>query len=181
MKTVLKNRTLWFDGTSQVAPELVPELLLEGVPPSKIVVTELNDDIKQFNRMSEIMMGFGKEANAALSLAYNIPKRYKDLDVDEYLRGQAKIFVIVGSDGPFSDEQKAEYLKRTEDEILEIRSRGMEMLVRTLIYVLDSFKQSGTVWGVGRGSSCASLALFLIGLHKVNPVKYRIPMTEFFH
>ena len=35
------------------------------------------------------------------------------------------------------------------------------------------------VWGVGRGSSVASFCLFLIGVHKINPMIYNLDYTEF--
>jgi DNA polymerase III alpha subunit len=33
---------------------------------------------------------------------------------------------------------------------------------------------------VGRGSSVASYVLFLIGVHKIDPIKYELPIEEFF-
>ena len=176
MKTGLKNRTLWFDGTNQVAPELVPELLLEGVPPSKIVVTELNDDIKQFNLMSEIMMEFGKTGNSKFPKNYLIPKSYSEIRLSAYaLKNLSDYWTEI------DPKDRLAYSDRLKKELEEITKRDMEMLVKTMIYVIDMFKKSGTVWGVGRGSSCASLVLFLIGVHKVDPIKYRIPLSEFFH
>jgi len=172
MKTELKNRTIWFDGTSQVSPELVPDLLLEGFKPEQIVATSSNDDLTLFNTLSEEVIEFGKDKNRPFNMAYQIPQSYREINLSDYL-------------GTMLNERglgnNAQYIDRTRKELEEIRLRGMEMLVKTLIYVIDMLKETGTFWGVGRGSSCASLVLFLIGLHKVDPIKYNIPMTEFFH
>lgn len=168
MKTELKERILWYDGTSQVSPEFVPELLLSGVPLNRIVVTENNDDIVLFNSLSDDIIPKEKLKNEAFDMSWNIPREYAKIDLDQYLSEKLSEF------GP-------EYKTRTDEELKEIRLHGIEMLFKTLIYVVDQLKQSNTVWGVGRGSSCASLVLFLIGLHKVDPIKYKIPMTEFFH
>jgi DNA polymerase III alpha subunit len=41
-------------------------------------------------------------------------------------------------------------------------------------------RSSNIVWGVGRGSSVASYALYLIGIHKIDPIKYNLSINEFF-
>jgi DNA polymerase III alpha subunit len=56
----------------------------------------------------------------------------------------------------------------------------MHQFVRCLLYVTHRFKEDGVLWGVGRGSSCASLIMYLLGINKVDPVKYNIPAEEFF-
>lgn len=168
VKTELNTRTLWFDGTSQVDPDDVPSLILSGCSLDQIVVNELNDDVDQFNLIEDVMISMEKNENKPFDFEYNIPQIYKTLDVEYRLRLEV-------------DGMPHQYEARLEDELVQVRTRGMLPLLRTLIYIVDQFKQSGTVWGVGRGSSCASLILFLIGLHKVDPIKYGIPMTEFFH
>ena len=35
------------------------------------------------------------------------------------------------------------------------------------------------VWGVGRGSPVASYVLFLLGVHKVDPIQYGLDWREF--
>jgi DNA polymerase III alpha subunit len=35
------------------------------------------------------------------------------------------------------------------------------------------------VWGVGRGSSCSSYLLYLLGLHEVDVVKYDVDISDF--
>lgn len=48
-----------------------------------------------------------------------------------------------------------------------------------LLELTVQFEQDGIVWGVGRGSSCASYILFLLGIHNVNSLLYNIPFDEF--
>lgn len=178
MKTQLKNRTLWFDGTSEVAPELVPELLLAGVPIQKIVVTELNDDVLQFNALSDLEIAHEKLKNAPFDFTWDVPEQFMTMNFKEYVQEQLTEFLYVKS---IPKDKWEVYRQRTAAELEEIRMRGMEPLFKTLVYVISKFKETGTFWGVGRGSSCASLVLYLIGLHKVDPVKFSIPMEEFFH
>jgi DNA polymerase III alpha subunit len=172
MKTELKDRTLWYDGTSQVLPELVPGLLLCGVPLEKIVVTQTNQDVIQYNLLADLPLEAEKVKNHPLDLTWLIPQSYTQIKLDLFLGD--KLVARGLSDNP-------EYASRLSVELEQVQLRGMEPLVKTLIYVVDKFKESKTVWGVGRGSSCASLILFLIDLHKVDPVKYNISMEEFFH
>lgn len=46
-------------------------------------------------------------------------------------------------------------------------------------YLVDTMRKERIVWGVGRGSSVASYVLFLIGIHKVNSLKYNLDIREF--
>jgi DNA polymerase III alpha subunit len=47
-------------------------------------------------------------------------------------------------------------------------------------YIVDTLRANNIVWGVGRGSSVASYVLHLIGVHKIDSIKYSIPIEEFF-
>lgn len=71
------------------------------------------------------------------------------------------------------------YLDRLHKELTQIDKRDMIDLIRHLLYLIDHFKSNDVVWGVGRGSSCASLVLFLLGINKIDPVAFDIPMEEF--
>lgn len=46
-------------------------------------------------------------------------------------------------------------------------------------YLVDTFRKNQIVWGVGRGSSVSSYCLFLIGLHKIDSLKYNLDIEEF--
>ena len=52
-------------------------------------------------------------------------------------------------------------------------------VLQFLIYFVDTLRDNNIVWGVGRGSSVASFCLFLIGVHKINPLLYNLDITEF--
>lgn len=178
MKVELNNRTLWFDGTIEVNPEMVPELFLGGVLPERIAITEESADTKQFNQFSEEQLTVGKKENRPFSKVWLMPRRYIDMDLEAYVLDRLGAMALACH---WSNEKVQEYGARIKVEMTEIKTRGMEELVKALIYVMDELTSSKTVWGVGRGSSCASLVLFIIGLHKVDPIKYGIAMTEFFH
>lgn len=167
-KLQLSNRILWADGTNEIPASNIPDFILLGVPVSKIVSTTDSEDLQKFNNLEERQILRSKLQNEEFDLSWNIPASYENIDLGAYLQ-------------PLIDGKGAEYKNRLSAELAEISKRKLEDLFRTIIYIVDTFKNEHKVWGVGRGSSCASLVLFLIGLHQVDPIKYNIDMHEFFH
>lgn len=179
MKTQLDDRILWHDGTNQVTPEMVPTLFLHGVPQERIVVTELNEDILRFNQLADDTLAIDKRENGQFDFTWNIPEEYRTLDVAAYVKDRLRW--KLQAEGNKSEEAYEKYGYRIYNEMAQIKAFEVEPLFRTLIYIVEKLKAEKKVWGVGRGSSCASLVLHLIGVHEVDPVKYNIPLTEFFH
>jgi DNA polymerase III alpha subunit len=48
-----------------------------------------------------------------------------------------------------------------------------------LKYLVDTLRENKILWGVGRGSSVASYVLYLIGVHKIDSLKYNLDIAEF--
>ena len=48
-----------------------------------------------------------------------------------------------------------------------------------MIYLVDYMRKNKIVWGVGRGSSVASYVLYLIGVNKIDSIKYKLECQEF--
>lgn len=46
-------------------------------------------------------------------------------------------------------------------------------------YLVDTLRENKVLWGVGRGSSVASYCLYLLGIHKVDSIKYDLDIKEF--
>jgi len=93
-----------------------------------------------------------------------IPKEYKELDIAKWLLDQCH-----------TDEQ---YLRVVEELELYVQHNMIDVLV-CIKYLVDYMRQHDIVWGVGRGSSVASYCLYLIGLHKVDSIKFQLDITEF--
>lgn len=170
MKTELKDRILWFDGTSEVSPDEVPNLFLCGLNISDIAISSENEDTLQFNSLSDELLTNKKE-NKTIEKAWNIPQEYVSLDIEQFAIQKLKDKNIFNK----------KYIERLNTELHQIKKRDLSNLFKSLIYLVDKLKEKEIVWGVGRGSSCASLILFLIGLHLVDPVFFNISETEFFH
>lgn len=74
-----------------------------------------------------------------------------------------------------TDEQRL----RVIEEWQLFEERGMENVLRFLIYLIHYFRENGILWGVGRGSSVSSYALYLIGVHKVDSMLFQLDVREF--
>ena len=180
--TELNGRVLRFDGTSIISPEEVTDALLNGIDPSSLRVTHLTPDLFTFNENVEPEKEIRLNSDEPISLHFDwkLPKEYLELDVYQRV-GEAYESHVSVLYQTYSQKQYDAALDRISTELSEFEKRGMVNFLRTVIYVLDVFKEKNVVWGVGRGSSCASYVLFLLGLHAVDPVLYDIPLDEFFH
>ena len=74
-----------------------------------------------------------------------------------------------------TDEQK----DRVSSELELFIQHGMLDLLYYLKYLVDTMRENKIVWGVGRGSSVASYCLYLIGIHKIDSLKYNLDIKEF--
>lgn len=72
-----------------------------------------------------------------------------------------------------------EELDRVAEELILFVQHDMIDVLKYLKYLVDTMRYHNIVWGVGRGSSVASYCLFLIGVHKVNSIKYKLDIHEF--
>lgn len=70
-------------------------------------------------------------------------------------------------------------IDRVNQELDLFKKHNMLDLLFYLKYLVDVMKENNIVWGVGRGSSVASFVLYLIGIHKINSIKYNLDIKEF--
>ena len=94
-----------------------------------------------------------------------IPNEYKDFDIENWLLGRCPDTITY---------------TRAEEELKLYRKNGMIPVLKTMKYLVDILRENKVVWGVGRGSSVSSYVLYLIGVHKIDSVKYNLPIDEFF-
>jgi DNA polymerase III alpha subunit len=93
-----------------------------------------------------------------------VPREYSDLDIEQFL----------------VDRCPNENLDRLNQELELYKKNNMIPVLKAMKYIVDKLRENHIVWGVGRGSSVSSYVLFLIGIHKIDSVKYKLPITEFF-
>lgn len=100
----------------------------------------------------------------AASKEWNIPEKYLSINLDIYFAEKV------------STVQEA---MRIAEELALFRERGLEPMLRFMIFLVDLMREHKIVWGVGRGSSVSSFLLYLVGIHQINPVKYNLGIEEF--
>ncbi len=109
-------------------------------------------------------------------LNYPIPP--KDIDIKNWFipKDYCPDLMLHLYDQCETEEQK----RRVELELELFIKNGMYDVLHVMKYVVDTLRANNIVWGVGRGSSVASYVLYLIGVHKIDSIKYNLPIEEFF-
>lgn len=171
MYTELTNRTLWYDGTIAINSEKIYDWLQYD----KLAVDKLTNEIIQYNKtvlkQNQIIV---KEELNPLDTDWNIPDTYKSIDVNQYVMD-----MLVNIDSELSDSEFDIRYYRVQQELKVFNKLQLYDLLRSLIYIIDTFKQENIVWGVGRGSSVASYVLFLLEVHDVDSVQFELDFSEF--
>lgn len=70
-------------------------------------------------------------------------------------------------------------IDRINLEMDMFEARDLLPVLRLMFYLVDHFRKNNIVWGVGRGSSCSSYALYRIGIHKIDSIKYGLDIKDF--
>ena len=93
-----------------------------------------------------------------------MPKEYEEFPMVEFLLDKT---------------QNEEQYQRVVAELDLFIQHDMMGLLNYIKYLVDTMRQHNIVWGVGRGSSVASYVLYLIGIHKIDSMKYDLDIKEF--
>lgn len=104
------------------------------------------------------------EFDRANQTQWFMPDEYKDFGMIEFLLDKT---------------QNEEQYQRVVQELELYVQHNMFDLLYYLKYLVDTMRENNIVWGVGRGSSVASYVLYLIGVHKVDSIKYELDIHEF--
>lgn len=134
------------------------------------IIVEDSSEITALKQLSNIKMTISEELNLSLEefdkinqKKWLMPDNYKTMDIEGFL-----VHVC----------PKQNY-DRLIKELNEYKNRNLLDLLKWLKYFVDTCRKENIVWGVGRGSSVASYILFLIGVHKIDSIKYNLDYKEF--
>lgn len=135
-----------------------------------------NEDINKYNMHVEQVLGLHKlnttkhltcsvdEFHEKMSSEWFMPPEFKNIDIDSFILNLCD-----------TDAQKERVLM----ELKLFQERDLYNMLRFMIYFVSYMRENCLIWGVGRGSSVASYVLFLIGVHKVDSLKYNLDIKEF--
>ena len=140
----------------------ISKLFFEDITKYKMALKELGLDLPQINTAPnrQTLVDFDhKNINT-----WHMPEHYANINVLEWLLERCQ-----------SDEER----HRVQLEYSLFEKKKFIKVLQFLIYFVDTLRANNIVWGVGRGSSVSSFCLFLIGVHKINPMLYNLDITEF--
>lgn len=148
------------------------DLLYQGyLDLTKIFAEKETSDISKFNNFSEKKIQIYSSLDLSiesfdqiLQEEWFMPDSYKDFDICSWIMDQCKTNVE---------------LVRVQHELTAFENKNLINLLRWLKFFVDTCRENNIVWGVGRGSSVSSYVLFLIGVHRIDSIKYNLDYKEF--
>lgn len=93
-----------------------------------------------------------------------MPEEYATLDIETWLYERCTT---------------VEQITRVQEELELFQEHKMVDVLRLFVYITTTLRAANVLWGVGRGSSVASYCLFLIGIHRIDSIKYQLDIREF--
>jgi DNA polymerase III alpha subunit len=145
------------------------ENLIEGVlrhGPDILAHCQTSADIQQYlDRIAFEHLNYPTPPTSIDPAHWFIPEEYRTMDILDWLYQRCPT---------------PEIRERVVEELRLFAKYDMIPMLKTMKYVVDTLRVNNVVWGVGRGSSVASYVLHIIGVHKIDSVKYNIPIEEFF-
>jgi len=159
------KRILLADGTVVVSPEEFAKKIIkkESVDGLKVISCE---DVQKYHQMflEDVMID-----------------EYYDVCIDppdhEHTENELTRLIDVLNMSERYQYTDVEHSRINTELEFFIRSKNIKFLL-SLHKLIQKFKEDNVVWGVGRGSSCASYILYLLEIHDVNPLEYGIPFSE---
>jgi DNA polymerase III alpha subunit len=168
----LKNRVILDDGTVLCTESAAIDILYKGLDLSDVILN--NESLaSEFNRANKLLdQGFEFLSSGDGPQYENInwydswltPQEYKEIDVQNYCLERCK-----------TQEQR----DRVIFEMQLFIERQMIPVIRHLIWMVDHMRKNKILWGVGRGSMTSSYVLFLIGINRIDSIKYNLDIKEF--
>ncbi|HEY6436098.1 MAG TPA: hypothetical protein VIY47_05885 [Ignavibacteriaceae bacterium] len=163
-------------GQAILSSDNLRELLLQGKNIGHLNVI-FDEDVKLFlEHQSELLqetITFLEEPEENLTFdefhekcadEWIFPSIYQQIDVKSWLLDKCKT---------------QQEIDRVLEEYTLYEERELIMLLRLLIFLVDYMRENKFIWGVGRGSSVSSYILYLIGIHRVNPLKYGLEIKDY--
>ena len=145
------------------------EQLIEGIikhGPDILEHCQTSDDLSQYvSRLQTEHLHYPIPPKDIDSTHWFIPEEYRTMDILDWL---------------YTKCPTPEIRERVVEELRLFAKYDMIPMLKTMKYIVDTLRKNNIIWGVGRGSSVASYVLFLIGVHKIDSIKYKLPIEEFF-
>lgn len=134
------------------------------------LISDDQEEVKKYNKFSTT----GKlilyeersleDYDLEMTNKWKTPLEYQNINIDNYILDKC-----------LTEIEQQRVLK----ELKMYKERNLYSLLKHLIFLIDHFRKNNIVWGIGRGSSVSSYVLYLIGIHKVDSLKYNLHIEDF--
>lgn len=163
-------------GQAILSSDHLRELLLQGKNIGHLNVLE-DDDIVLYNTHQDALL-----RNVTVFL--NAPEETLSFDEFHELKATEWLFPAAYQQTDvyawLVDKCKTQTeIDRVDEEYKLYKERNLIMLLRLFIYLIKYMRENKFIWGVGRGSSVSSYILYLIGVHRVDSLKYQLDIKDY--
>lgn len=168
----LEDRRILEDGTVVCSEAAAIEMLYRGLDLQNVVM-EPSEDVELFNQSNlRLDAGFDELISTDQPIYGNMdwyslwltPPGFETIDVRQFCLSMC------------DNDVKRD---RVNLEMDLYEERDMLPVLRHLIYMVNDLRQRNVLWGVGRGSSVSSYVLHLIGINRIDPLKFGLDIREF--
>lgn len=148
----------------------VLEVLYSGLLDlSEILMTdnEENNHFAQYDKSITIYnpLDLSKEEfDEAIRDMWFTPEPFKSMDIKQFLIDKCK-----------TDIEK----NRVCEELILFEERSLLNLLRCLVWLKHTMNENNIVCGIGRGSSVSSYCLYLMGIHRIDSIKFDLDIRDF--
>ena len=160
-----RDRILLEDGTSLTNLDSIVKKILK-----KEVIPETVKTIRSFDT-ENYDLHFNRD--------YSFSEEIKQLSPNNHVHTEQQLDTLIelleNSDRFGWTDNEIERLQKELSFFVKTNNILFLLEVKKLI---DIFAEKDIVWGIGRGSACASFVLYLLKVHDVNPIKYHIDFFE---
>lgn len=143
---------------------LIQGIMLNGLSVVEHTVVDSQTREQYLTRCVQEMLDY-PTMRSTDTIEWYMPDSYKSFDICKWCIDQCTT---------------SESRIRTEHELELFKHYNMIEVLQCIKYIVDTLREHNVVWGVGRGSSVASYVLYLIGIHKIDSIKFDLPIDEFF-
>lgn len=182
----LNDRDLWIDGESSLSADNICDYIFSGKPVEEILSdncisgrdkSEVKKFIKLVPDIKKIPIRFKEKSSiGGFDTSFNIDKNYTSMNVEKALVKRLKKEI---KRKEFDEEEVIIRVERIEHELDLYKQNGLLDVLPLCFKIVDTFESNDIVWGPGRGSSCCSYILYLIGIHSVDSVAFDLDINEF--
>lgn len=123
--------------------------------------SKFNAPILQYKSTEDLPQ---EKQDKILQSAWLMPDEYSLINIEDFLISKCNTI-----------EEKI----RVQDELSKYKDQDLFPLLQYMIFLVDTLRQNNVIWGVGRGSSVSSFVLYLIGINRINPIKFNLNFHEF--